>query len=434
MTPFTPIPVLCYCYAEQVNIVNIGNPPQKVFAQLDTGSFELWVNPDCRSVGGADQRFCQAAGNYDPQRSSSAFVSDKTATLRYGIGSADIRYVLDDMALPGSGTMRQVQFGVATTSRQQFSGILGIGAGDGVNTKYKNFVDQLAAQGITNTKAYSVALGSSVDRQGSVVFGGVDTSKFSGKLRGLPTVPADRSPDKVARFWVTMQSVKHTAPDGRQTTLPGGAMPVFLDTGATLTLLPTPLADALARAVGARPRNQQGLYPVDCRLMRRSGTVDFGFDGVTVRVPYREIIRMIRTPAPVCQLGVMPSDEFALLGDTFLRSAYGTFDTPTECGLALIFLAVVFDIAGATTYLAQHANCGSSPQPIRQSADIAAMTGRCSAGAINDSIKPVDSEDQDDGKDEEKGAGVQVTARTWTWAWALAWAVVLSVLLLHVLC
>lgn len=84
--------------------VDIGNPPQPQFVQLDTGSFELWVNPDCSNLDGAsDQRFCNAVGNYNPSASSTSEVLAGTKTLVYGIGSANIQYVRDDITLSGTG-------------------------------------------------------------------------------------------------------------------------------------------------------------------------------------------------------------------------------------------------------------------------------------------------------------------------------------------
>lgn len=222
--------------------------------------------------------------------------------------------------------MKQVQFGVAQSSQDQFSGILGIGHGVGVNTGYKNFVDQLADQGITKTKAYSVALGSKTEKAGVVVFGGVDTGKFSGKLAPLPIIPGNESPDGVARFWVTLNSIQHTADTGKTTDITTKSMPVFLDTGATLTLLPPDLADQMAQAVGAAKIDQNGFYTVDCGLANKNGTLDFNFNNVTIRVPYKEIVREITALPTSCYLGIMPSTSFSLLGDTFLRSAYGTYN------------------------------------------------------------------------------------------------------------
>lgn len=72
--------------------------------QLDTGSFELWVNPNCSNLDAAtDRRFCNAVGHYDAAASSTAVELDETQTLQYGIGSAEIQYVVDDISLSGTG-------------------------------------------------------------------------------------------------------------------------------------------------------------------------------------------------------------------------------------------------------------------------------------------------------------------------------------------
>ena len=303
--------------------VYIGNPPQKVYAQLDTGSFELWVNPDCRNLDFADQGFCQATGKYDPSRSSTSVTSQEGTSLRYGIGAANITYVADDIALSDSASVKKVQFGVATSSQDQFSGILGIGYGKGFNLGYNNFIDELALQGVTKTKTFSVALGSKDEKQGVVVFGGVDTSKFAGTLAPLPIIPASQSPDGVARYWVALKSITHTGQGGNSAPLSSKPMTVFMDTGATLSLLPPDVTKAMAAALNATGMDLNGFYTVDCRLGKMNGTVDFAFEGVTIKVPYKEILREIKSKPPMCYLGVQQSTQFVLLGDTFLRSAYG---------------------------------------------------------------------------------------------------------------
>lgn len=91
-------------YRANSYLVNIGTPPQQVFVQLDTGSFELWVNPDCSGLqGSSDIRFCNAVGQYDPSSSSSSVQLTAGKTLTYGIGSANIRYVIDSIGLAGTG-------------------------------------------------------------------------------------------------------------------------------------------------------------------------------------------------------------------------------------------------------------------------------------------------------------------------------------------
>ncbi|KAI1348674.1 aspartic peptidase domain-containing protein [Xylaria sp. FL0043] len=342
--------------------LSIGTPSQPVYVQLDTGSFELWVNPNCTNLQGtSDVRFCSAVGHYDPSSSSSAVELSVTKTLRYGIGSANIQYVTDTVSLSGTDTrLEDVQFGVAIDTADEFSGILGIGYGENVTIRYKNMVDQLADQGATNTKAFSLALGSKSEQEGVIIFGGLDTSKFSGALQTQPII---QGPDRVPRYWINMDSLSITPPTGKTKQYPNTSMAVFLDSGATLTLLPTSLANAIAADFGADATDADGFYPVDCQFNNQSGTLSFAFTGVTIRVPYREIVREIQTAFGIqCYLGISPSDDFALLGDTMLRSAY-----------------VVFDQTNNAIHMAQYSNCGSNEQEITSQMKLGNVTGDCEA-------------------------------------------------------
>ncbi|OAA40976.1 secreted aspartic proteinase [Metarhizium rileyi] len=376
--------------------LSIGNPAQKVLAQLDTGSFELWVNPDCRNLSFGDKQFCREVGIYDPSASSSSKISRLGKELRYGIGSANVTYVVDDIALGSSEQMKQVQFGVARSTKDQFSGILGLGHGSGVNTGYKNFVDQLADQKVTKSKAYSVALGSKSDKSGVVVFGGVDTGKFSGRLAALPLIPGNKSPDGVTRFWVNMTSMQHTSAAGETTDLTTKTLPVFIDSGATLTLLPAALANATARSIGARALSKEGFYMMNCGLAKSNGTINFNFNGVSIRVPYREIIREVPTSPPSCYLGIMPSQSFTLLGDTFMRSAY-----------------VVFDISNNMTYLAPYANCGSNTQLIDASTNMKSIVGACSAQQGSEISQLVDDPEGVINANDNNGNGAGSAGISW---------------------
>ncbi|RYP41487.1 hypothetical protein DL767_000992 [Monosporascus sp. MG133] len=327
--------------------------PGPQFVQLDTGSFELWVNPECSSLSGlSDRKFCEAVGHYEPSASSTSVQLAGTKTLVYGIGSARIQYVADDIRLSGTGQhstilrallfltlgpeahLNRVQFGVGMKTKDELSGILGLGHGHGVNLDYKNFVDQLEDQGITDTKAFSLALGGKMEQEGLVIFGGLDTGKFSGTLKTLPIIPAEKSPDGAPRYWVDMNHISLTPPSNRTKRYENTTMAVFLDSGATLTLFPPEIAHAIAADFGAESPDVTGMYPVDCSLSTVPGTIDFAFDGITIRVPYSELVREFQTAlGETCYLGIGPHEDFVLLGDTMLRSTYGKLKPHTYTNL-----------------------------------------------------------------------------------------------------
>ncbi|KAK1774781.1 aspartic peptidase domain-containing protein [Copromyces sp. CBS 386.78] len=380
--------------------LEIGTPPQTVYTQLDTGSFELWVNPDCTTLSSpSDSLFCQRIGHYNPSSSSTAIpLGGTTKTLHYGIGSATISYVTDVVSLAGATSslplLKKVQFGIATSSKDAFSGILGIGYGEGLATKYPNFIDQLYAQNVTKVKAYTLALGSKSAKEGTIVFGGVDTSKFSGRLAKIPVIPAKESPDGVPRFWVHMNGISLTPPKGSGGTAKyiyeGSQIPAFLDSGSTMTILPPKLASRIAKDFGSSPEpDGNGFFQVGCEYVGMNGTVDFEFvagtgtgtgtgsgsgqdEGngngngkkvtVTVRVPYKEMIREVvgEGDAKTCFLGVVGSESFTLLGDTFLRSAYAVFDLQTH-----------------SIWLTQASSCGSTPAALKDVTDLERVVGKC---------------------------------------------------------
>lgn len=84
--------------------VDIGTPAQRVDVALDTGSFELWVNPTC-STAGSDENIarCKATGRYNSKYSSSAVHWKGKNQIPYGKGGVTIGYVSDNIELDGSG-------------------------------------------------------------------------------------------------------------------------------------------------------------------------------------------------------------------------------------------------------------------------------------------------------------------------------------------
>ncbi|TLS27054.1 hypothetical protein PpBr36_04940 [Pyricularia pennisetigena] len=339
--------------------LSFGSPAQEALVHLDTGSFELWINPTCSNLDGAgEQAFCRAGGSYDPGLSTTVQRLGTKNTLRYGIGSANITYVKDTVGIPGTNlSVRSAQFGVATSTETQNAGILGIGHGIGQAIGYRNFIDELKAQNVTKTRAFSVALGGKDEKQGTVVFGGVDTSKFAGGLARLPIIPAAKSPDGVRRYWVQMSSISLRPPSGRNKTYPGTNMSVFLDTGSTLTLLPEALVKSVAADFGSTQQDSGGYWPVDCSLVGINGTMDFAFDGVTIKVPYKELIRQFGNS---CVLGLSSHNSFTLLGDTFMRSAYFVFDQDTD-----------------SVWMTQYTNCGSTPAALASVSSLGTLQGAC---------------------------------------------------------
>lgn len=264
-------------------------------------------------------------------------------------------------------SLSNVIFGVATSSKDLNEGIMGLGYGDGVNLRYNNMVDSLFLQNVTKSRAFSVALGSAeASNSGVISFGGVDTKKFSGKLGQMPIL-GPQGKEEIRRYWVPMDSIAMSKNGGNKT-YSGGNIPIVIDSGSTLSYLPSSVVTAMAMDANALWNSEGGVYFVKCDKMPADASFDFSFNNGSFRisVPWRNFFW--NTGGNTCVLGAVPiksGSVTALLGDSFMRSVY-----------------TVFDQTSNMVFMAPYANCGSNEQmiPASPSGAAANFTGECSPG------------------------------------------------------
>lgn len=182
---------------------------------------------------------------------------------------------------------------------------------------------------------------------GTIMFGGIDTEKYIGDLKAVPVIP-NSDDDVYSSFTVTLSSLTLNFTDGSTVSAVDQALPVILDSGTTLTYLPTRIAANIYDELGAvDDTSYTGLVYIDCDYLRNEQglTFDFQFggdEGPLVRVPVDELVLdnvkayiSQGLPLPdnvadfeddVCSFGIQPGSGIYLLGDTFLRSAYAVYD------------------------------------------------------------------------------------------------------------
>ncbi|KAK3304875.1 aspartic peptidase domain-containing protein [Chaetomium strumarium] len=327
--------------------LTLGTPGQKVPVNFDTGSSELWVNPVCAQSTTPD--FCNAQPRFT--ESSTLVDLGVTGGVTYGTGYADFYYVSDYVAI-GSAKITQQIFGVAYDSAHAVVGIMGAGPDLlGWDSDYPLIIDSLAQQGLTNSRAFSMDLRGFASDRGSVIFGGIDTKKYKGDLVKLPIIPAAESPDGYTRFWVYVNGIRVNQPGGGvvdvySTPAGGKGQPVLLDSGYTLSALPSPIFQKLVAAFpSAEYVPNADLYVVDCADPGQGGSLDFSFGDIVINVDYYDFVWHY-PDTPYCVLGAF-EDDFPVLGDTFLRAAF-----------------VVYDWDNRNIHLAQSADCGTNLVPI----------------------------------------------------------------------
>ncbi|KAI1412794.1 acid protease [Hypoxylon sp. FL1857] len=382
-------------------VLGTGANPQTVSVLLDTGSFELWVNPNCTSSNVKD--YCEAFGHYDPKLSPTAKSLNRNFGIQYGQGSASGVYYTDDVYLSGAKIQEQ-QFGVSNESSSVWFGIMGLGRGKGGGVvEYSSVVDSLAAQGYTNSKLFSLDLGGqpgpTAAVTGEMVFGGVDTNKYSGNLAKVPTDPKD------PHYVVTLNSLTLQTPASVSGSTANSAvaqsskaindsslpLQVVVDSGTTLSLLPESMVSALAANFPGAKSDGNGGYTVPCDLRNSTdGYLDFEFAGegsskVTITVSYSDFIWY---GGDDCFLGAWYSGDIGvwILGDTFLRGAYATFDQDNNA-----------------LYMANYAKCGDSNLvPVPAGLDEATkIAGACEAPAV---IRPASPDGFDPDCDDDSTA------------------------------
>ncbi|KAK7706807.1 hypothetical protein SLS63_013893 [Diaporthe eres] len=305
--------------------IEVGTPPQTVTVLVDTGSANLWVNPTCETSG--QQKYCESFPQFNVDDSSSIADTSFGQLLSYGKGNASVEYVTDN---------------------------IGIG-----------FLDSMVSQGFISSRAFSLDLRSVDSPNGSLIFGGVDTGKYTGSLAKLPIVDPADTPVGAVRYWVNLTSVGLTLPNGTSGLLASGEMPVFLDSGGTFSRFPNETFFAIGGAFPGAVWNETiGYYLVDCDVADQTGSVDFGFgedeDGKVISISYKDFIWNPSNQGQ-CALGIQIDNEEPVLGDSFLRAAY-----------------VVYDQDNANLHLAQAEDCDENIIPIGSRSDaVPSSTGQC---------------------------------------------------------
>lgn len=188
---------------ETTYTINISIAGQSTSVVLDTGSFELWVDPDCSTASRANgdenavdsdassPDYCDSVGRYDPSSSSTAEALDEGAVFGYAdYTTIEVNYYTDSIDIGGLKISKQ-QFGVANVTNATALGIMGMGPSStgGYNLSqqpYSLILDSMASQGQIASRAFSLDLRDYDNSTGSIIFGGLDKKKFSGSLQTLP--------------------------------------------------------------------------------------------------------------------------------------------------------------------------------------------------------------------------------------------------------
>ncbi|KAF5982250.1 hypothetical protein FCOIX_3776 [Fusarium coicis] len=211
--------------------------------------------------------------------------------------------------------------------------------------------------GLIDRAAFSLWLNDLSAEQGTILFGGLDTEKFVGKLATLPLLP-DPSTLNLTHFTVAFEGFEVKTPKGQEIKIDSlkKDTTAILDSGATVCLLPEAQVGPIYKAFNVLSVEDVAIPFVDCAYRKDKGkgvSFDFKFDGKTISVPMSEMVinassnkqEIFDGPQvssyfddwdSVWMFGISPVSQYGLtggvtlLGDTFLRSAYVVYDLANE--------------------------------------------------------------------------------------------------------
>lgn len=316
--------------------IDFGTPPQTVTVLVDTGSSELWVNPECENAPSQTQyEQCKSFGTYDPGRSKTPPIGPfGRETIRYGDASdestqteATIRYYTETLGFGGDSKIVNQTFGVVLASDGVSQGILGLApdlrGGFDRDVPYTLVLSSMADQGLINSRVFALDLRHSVDATGAVVYGGIDRNKFIGKLEKVNIILGASGEYRLA---VQLTSLGATI-DGKsdEFALSRDDSNVMLDSGTTLTRMHASAAQPILEALKAEPDGEGYYYTLCSYREDTSGSVDFGFGDKVVRVAFADFILDIGD-ATYCYIGLVVTTDQQILGDSVLRAGYFVFD------------------------------------------------------------------------------------------------------------
>lgn len=339
---------------------------------MDIGTYGTWVIESCEAMYFHEDE-CIKGGTYNrTQSDSSSYISsdyygDDWFDLQDG-DSHRFSYYADDFTIGDGARLENVTFGLDDFPTSMQFGTLGLGFGKGVNTNASSMMDNLAAQGVIDTKAFAISLGRNTTDDGALILGGVDTKKFAGPLHRIPIADPPTYPfdyDEY-RYWLQLDNATLTDGEGNATTVPGFAfMPQTID---HISYLPGPVVASIAAAFGVYNTSMDvtDWYIVDCRWRDAvNGSLALNFPTLTVEIPYREFIIQndIRDGMEdECYITAIPrseEDEQGLwyLGHPFLRAVHAVFDQDDKA-----------------VWLAEYQDCGSEVVAFAKGEDV---EGKC---------------------------------------------------------
>lgn len=319
-----------------------GTPRQNLSAVIDTGSSDLWI-------------YDKSSGRipfFDHVISKTFRVLDRLLYIAYGSGPVRGLWA-NDMVYFNNFLLPNTTFGLVRKDLLEgapIPGVLGLGrvSNEASTFIYNNIPERLYRDGAIKRNAYSIFLNSLNSETGNILFGGIDTARFSGTLQLVPMT-------NDTHMGVELRGMSLKYHDKSIPINNTFAENAILDTGSSFTYIPDAAFHSITKAIGAIFNPTYNTYFVP-NITENTPSLSFNLGGVNIIVPPVEYILPVRLflsespPAPYILTLFKSSDTrgMTLLGANFMRSCYAVFDiTGNQMALA----QARYDISVNTTII-----------------------------------------------------------------------------------
>lgn len=221
-------------------------------------------------------------------------------------------------------------------------------------TTYPNFLDRLVKDGYISHRIYSLYANDMASSSGSIIFGGIDHSKYSGSLITVPITKDDRydsiNSATIFRLGLTVQGTGLESNDNNVTFKNYAATNYLFTPNSQMTWLPAPVFDNLMVELNATFNNFTNGRPTPYHHFISCPTNEEAFDtklvfnigGVLFKVPLYNFINYKDEELNRCYLGLDKGygSNLGTLGSAFARSFYIVVDLDD---MQLSFAPMVFD-------------------------------------------------------------------------------------------
>jgi len=392
----TPITNQVYFYTVDVSI---GTPGQAIQMQIVTGSTDTYVfngsSPICTQAGSS----CPSA-SYNFQNSSTFHQIGLPFNLTFGNG-LDVAgsYITDSLEI-GGVSVHGLQMGLVTNGTAGVANTAQLGLGWPVDeaictspscTPYPTFLDDLVAQDVIASRTYSIWLNDENAPSGTILFGGIDGSKYRAPLSTFPMQKdssggySELSVNVIDLLFVGSDATTyHLVPTDNE------PVPYILEADSATTYFPSAVWSTLAPLLELKNDTNGGWW-TPCTNTETEFEIQVDNDNSpSLRVPIEQFLIANATQlignTTYCGIFIDTADNsggLATLGEGFLRSIYSVYNLDDK---TISLAPANYNVNGSdVAEIPAGAGAVASVASVLASSSFAALSASASSAAASES-------------------------------------------------